>query len=207
MLKISPYPTAGNLGPSRLPQPFREMNIPTTFGYMLVIRPDPPSIFRQLAYQENSPLPGPEVDPDGWQPLPPALLKGTIYSKIDRPSFNVSPILLNAYATLEGGPFPVSQSSSTLIRKSLICSRHRLAFLCSMRLHRFVTGWKLDLPSYPSIELRDQKITTGGETLCKTRLLRMVDLWSSMGVSTAGRRDQALGRLEVWELQNLGQSQ
>ncbi|KAJ7628399.1 hypothetical protein FB45DRAFT_918187 [Roridomyces roridus] len=36
------------------------------FGYFSMCQPDPPSLLRQLAYQENSPLLGPEADPEGW---------------------------------------------------------------------------------------------------------------------------------------------
>ncbi|KAK7005954.1 hypothetical protein R3P38DRAFT_3040562 [Favolaschia claudopus] len=37
-----------------------------TFAYFSMQQPGPPSPLRQLAYQENSPLFGPEVDPEGW---------------------------------------------------------------------------------------------------------------------------------------------
>jgi hypothetical protein len=40
--------------------------IETTFSYIPSTRPPPPSPLRQLAYRENRPLLGPEVDLDGW---------------------------------------------------------------------------------------------------------------------------------------------
>ncbi|KAJ7784473.1 hypothetical protein B0H16DRAFT_1492632 [Mycena metata] len=36
------------------------------FVYFSMRQPDPPSMLRKLAYQENSPLFGPEADPEGW---------------------------------------------------------------------------------------------------------------------------------------------
>ncbi|SJL08604.1 uncharacterized protein ARMOST_11971 [Armillaria ostoyae] len=92
------YLTAEDIGPFRLPPPFHEISVLADIQYTLVasikrlgrlrgnakiyvpiIRPGPPTILRQLACQENSPLPGPEVDPEGWQQLPPALLEGTVF--------------------------------------------------------------------------------------------------------------------------------
>ncbi|KAJ6498815.1 hypothetical protein C8R45DRAFT_897469 [Mycena sanguinolenta] len=49
------------------------------FGYFSMAQPGPPSALRQLAYQENSPLFGPESDPGGWETQS-ASLKGTVFS-------------------------------------------------------------------------------------------------------------------------------
>lgn len=48
--------------------------------YTPITRPDPPSLARQLAYQENSPLVGPEGDPEGWHNLPAIEVRGRIFS-------------------------------------------------------------------------------------------------------------------------------
>ena len=45
-----------------------------------IIRPDPPSLARQLSYQEKSPLIGPDGDPEGWHRITPVLLRGSIFS-------------------------------------------------------------------------------------------------------------------------------
>ncbi|KAJ7757430.1 hypothetical protein B0H14DRAFT_2976612 [Mycena olivaceomarginata] len=50
-----------------------------TFGYFSMQQPGPPSALRQLAYQENSPLLGPEADPEGWHSQS-LSVKGTIFS-------------------------------------------------------------------------------------------------------------------------------
>ncbi|KAF5339259.1 hypothetical protein D9758_013331 [Tetrapyrgos nigripes] len=55
-------------------------NLQQTFVYIPAIRPDPPSLLRQLAYQEHSPLAGPTVDPEGWLTLAPVEAHGTIFS-------------------------------------------------------------------------------------------------------------------------------
>ncbi|KAJ7275678.1 hypothetical protein C8J57DRAFT_1504980 [Mycena rebaudengoi] len=43
-------------------------------------QPGPPSMLRQLAYQENSPLLGPDADPEGWQSLPSFSISGLLFS-------------------------------------------------------------------------------------------------------------------------------
>jgi len=53
--------------------------IKTAFGYVPNTRPDPPSLLRQLAYQETSPLPGPESDPIGWKTLRPFVSRGVLF--------------------------------------------------------------------------------------------------------------------------------
>ncbi|KAJ7874214.1 hypothetical protein B0H14DRAFT_2718570 [Mycena olivaceomarginata] len=49
----------------------------TMFVYVPALRPDPPSLLRQLAYQENTPIPGPEIDAEGWHTCPAVTVKGT----------------------------------------------------------------------------------------------------------------------------------
>ncbi|KAI1792706.1 hypothetical protein LXA43DRAFT_311003 [Ganoderma leucocontextum] len=52
----------------------------TVVGYLPIIRPGPPSMARQLAYLENTPLPGPDADPDGWHCLDPLQVRGSVFS-------------------------------------------------------------------------------------------------------------------------------
>ncbi|KAJ7451833.1 hypothetical protein B0H11DRAFT_1877092 [Mycena galericulata] len=49
------------------------------FRYFSMRQPGPPSVLRQLAYQENSPLLGPDADPEGWH-TESFSAKGTIFS-------------------------------------------------------------------------------------------------------------------------------
>ncbi|KAJ6624071.1 hypothetical protein B0H10DRAFT_1785488 [Mycena sp. CBHHK59/15] len=90
-------------GTFRLPQTFLERRFPTSVQYVLIVhinrsrfrlnsrqatmfayvpatRPPPPSLLRQLAYQENSPLLGPDADPTGWEQLPPFTVRGVVFS-------------------------------------------------------------------------------------------------------------------------------
>ncbi|KAJ7467198.1 hypothetical protein FB451DRAFT_1137875 [Mycena latifolia] len=53
--------------------------VSTTIGYFSMRQPSPPSALRQLAYQENSPLLGPDADPEGWNTQP-FSAKGTIFA-------------------------------------------------------------------------------------------------------------------------------
>ncbi|KAI0704174.1 hypothetical protein C8T65DRAFT_654104 [Cerioporus squamosus] len=52
----------------------------TVIGYCPIIRPDPPSRARQLAYIGNTELPGPDTDPDGWKCLEPLHIRGSVFS-------------------------------------------------------------------------------------------------------------------------------
>ena len=52
----------------------------TVVGYLPIIRPGPPSMARQLAYLQNTPLPGPDDDPDGWHSLDPLHVRGSVFS-------------------------------------------------------------------------------------------------------------------------------
>ncbi|OBZ72078.1 hypothetical protein A0H81_08019 [Grifola frondosa] len=51
--------------------------------YIPLLRPSPPSIARQIAYQENSPLIGPGSDPGGWKVLKPVTVEGTMFRTKD----------------------------------------------------------------------------------------------------------------------------
>ena len=55
-------------------------SLSTVVGYVPIIRPEPPSIARQIAYLENMPLPGPEADPHGWLCLDPLQIRGSVFS-------------------------------------------------------------------------------------------------------------------------------
>jgi len=50
-----------------------------TFGYFSMQQPGPPSVLRQLAYQENSPLLGPTADHEGWTSQS-ASVRGDLFS-------------------------------------------------------------------------------------------------------------------------------
>jgi len=53
--------------------------IKTAFGFISHSRAEAPSLLRQLAYQEGTPLPGPSCDPDGWKTLQPLIARGTMF--------------------------------------------------------------------------------------------------------------------------------
>ncbi|KAJ6512953.1 hypothetical protein C8R45DRAFT_812620 [Mycena sanguinolenta] len=90
-------------GTFQLPQTFLERRFPTCVQYFLVVhidrsrfrvnsrvqtnfayvpasRPPPPSLSRQLAYQQNTPVPRPEDDPAGWEQFPSFAVRGTVFS-------------------------------------------------------------------------------------------------------------------------------
>ncbi|KAL5526472.1 hypothetical protein ACEPAF_8195 [Sanghuangporus sanghuang] len=61
-------------GPLRI-----DSKLGTHFGFAPRTRPPAPSLLRQLAYQDNRPLAGPDGDPDGWTVLPPILVRGKLF--------------------------------------------------------------------------------------------------------------------------------
>lgn len=50
-------------------------------AYVPDITPAPFSLLRNYAYGENTPLPGPEIDPEGWYALPTASIRGRLFSE------------------------------------------------------------------------------------------------------------------------------
>ncbi|KAF9453506.1 hypothetical protein P691DRAFT_755560 [Macrolepiota fuliginosa MF-IS2] len=55
-----------------------DSQIKTAFGYVPSTRPGPPSLLRQLAYQQGCPLPNHLTDPEGWKILRPVLCRGAM---------------------------------------------------------------------------------------------------------------------------------
>ncbi|TRM64338.1 hypothetical protein BD626DRAFT_491497 [Schizophyllum amplum] len=53
--------------------------INATFGYAPSSRPLPPSIYRQIAYQQGTHIPSPLADPEGWHTRRDVLVRGTLF--------------------------------------------------------------------------------------------------------------------------------
>ena len=51
----------------------------TLFGFVPRVRPSPPTPLRSLAYQDERPLLGPDLDPDGWHVLPSVTITGRVF--------------------------------------------------------------------------------------------------------------------------------
>ncbi|KAJ6570979.1 hypothetical protein DFH09DRAFT_1153490 [Mycena vulgaris] len=112
-----------------------DSGLQTMFVYVPAVRPDPPSMYRQLAYQENIPVPGPETDADGWHTCSMATIKGTV--------FNNRQIEVQCVLSLSK---PLSYTRGSVIPCSLkyVChDLQALNLLCTpsasnVRLHRHV---------------------------------------------------------------------
>ncbi|KAI0635876.1 hypothetical protein C8Q77DRAFT_1155628 [Trametes polyzona] len=68
-----------------------KLTVPLT--YIPLARPSPPSVLRQLAYQADHPLVGPDGDPDGWKTLGPIRITGVLFKTVPLEAdcvFNVS---------------------------------------------------------------------------------------------------------------------
>ncbi|TFK27772.1 hypothetical protein FA15DRAFT_685673 [Coprinopsis marcescibilis] len=91
--------------------------IKTAFGYIPSSRPEPPSILRQLVYQEKLPLPIPSSDPEGWKTLRPVSVRGLMFKtrpiearctlSITRPLCYTRGSVIPCFITLEGRESPV----------------------------------------------------------------------------------------------------
>ncbi|KAH9850287.1 hypothetical protein C2E23DRAFT_735463 [Lenzites betulinus] len=57
-----------------------KLTVPLT--YIPLARPSAPTIIRQLAYQEEHPLVGPDGDPDGWKALDTVKVRGVLFKTI-----------------------------------------------------------------------------------------------------------------------------
>ncbi|KAI0074262.1 hypothetical protein K474DRAFT_1601787 [Panus rudis PR-1116 ss-1] len=57
-----------------------DSKLSTVFAFTPVIIPQPFSDARRLAYLNNTALPGPDMDPDGWQEVQPIQLQGVVFS-------------------------------------------------------------------------------------------------------------------------------
>ncbi|OJT03374.1 hypothetical protein TRAPUB_6043 [Trametes pubescens] len=57
-----------------------KLTVPLT--YIPLARPSPPTILRQLAYQEDHPLVGPDGDPDGWKALELVKIEGFLFKTV-----------------------------------------------------------------------------------------------------------------------------
>jgi hypothetical protein len=57
-----------------------DSQLSTSFAYIPSIKPPPCSLLRQIAYQENSLLPGPEADPRGWKTFPTVTTRGALFT-------------------------------------------------------------------------------------------------------------------------------
>ncbi|KAI0789899.1 hypothetical protein C8Q75DRAFT_806557 [Abortiporus biennis] len=78
----------------------------TNFQYMPIIRAAAPSTLRQVAYQEGSPILGPEIDPDGWKVLPPITLSGTLFTT-KKVTVEITLAISNPLTYASGSPIPI----------------------------------------------------------------------------------------------------
>ncbi|KAJ7170925.1 hypothetical protein C8R43DRAFT_875644 [Mycena crocata] len=143
-------------GTFRLPQTFLERRFPTSIQYVLVVhinrsrfrvnsrvqtmfayvpatRPSPPSRLRQLAYQENSPLLGPDADPTGWEQLPSFTVRGTVFST-RQVEATCDFSLAKPLAYTRGSPIPCAMTLSSTDAQALdLLSSPRAIFVCLRR--------------------------------------------------------------------------
>ncbi|KAJ3987412.1 hypothetical protein F5890DRAFT_1405227 [Lentinula detonsa] len=117
---------------------FREdNNLQMAWIYIPASRPDPPSQLRQLAYQENSPLLGPEADLKGWYTLPSAKVHGTLFkNRVIEVTLKLSLAQPLSYTRGSVIPLSLTLSSTDSQALDLLSSDRALA----VRLRRKVTS-------------------------------------------------------------------
>ncbi|KAF8150704.1 hypothetical protein B0H34DRAFT_149037 [Crassisporium funariophilum] len=124
--------------------------ITTAFGYVPSSRPDPPSMLRQLAYQQFLPLPGPSSDPEGWKTVRPVAVRGTMFKthrvdakctlSISKPLCYARGTVLPCFLTLEGRESQVLDMLS--VPSSIVVSlRRRVRFYNKTSSSRQDVAW------------------------------------------------------------------
>ncbi|KAJ7227371.1 hypothetical protein GGX14DRAFT_419298 [Mycena pura] len=77
-----------------------------SFAYLPLIRPDPPSKLRQMAYKEGGDILGPDGDPNGWKVLAPVQFKGKLFDAIEV-EVECTLALATPLAYTAGSPMPL----------------------------------------------------------------------------------------------------
>ncbi|KAJ2935435.1 hypothetical protein H1R20_g1660, partial [Candolleomyces eurysporus] len=90
----------------------------TLFGYEINSVSEPLSELRQLAYTEEIPLFGPEVDPYGWKVLPAFVVKGTLSGKALQVEITLAISNPTTYAI--GYPIPLRITLKTRSKDALV---------------------------------------------------------------------------------------
>ncbi|KAJ4494744.1 hypothetical protein C8J55DRAFT_497540 [Lentinula edodes] len=173
---------------------FREDgNLQLTWIYTPTTKPEPPSPLRQLAYQENSPLLGPQADPKGWYTLPSAKVYGTLFkNRIVEVTLKLS--LAQPLSYTRGSVIPLSLTLSSIDSQALDLLSSRQAL--TVRLRRKVTykraqnlaeinaPWNSVIPTDPTVEFADAvwwqrpgsvNLNETGPMPVKTRLYRELE--------------------------------
>ncbi|CAK5269637.1 unnamed protein product [Mycena citricolor] len=162
-IPTTPYFTGASFP---LPHTFRERRFPTSIQYLLVVelirgrfrtnsriqtefayvpgtRPSPPSALRRLAYQQNTPLIGPEIDTAGWKQFPALHVKGTIFNK--RPVEIICTLALaKPLSYTRGSPLPclMTLASTDAQALDLFASPQSLSVYLRRRLKPIVSASK-----------------------------------------------------------------
>ncbi|KAJ3830104.1 hypothetical protein EV361DRAFT_923544 [Lentinula raphanica] len=112
---------------------FREdSNLQMAWTYVPASKPDPPSELRQLAYQENSPLLGPQADPNGWYTLPSAQIYGTLFkNRVVEVTLKLS--LAQPLSYTRGSVIPLSLTLSSTDSQALDLLSSRQALTVRLR--------------------------------------------------------------------------
>ncbi|KAJ7592897.1 hypothetical protein C8J56DRAFT_1045349 [Mycena floridula] len=95
-----------------------DSRIQSMIVYVPATRPEPPSRLRQLAYQEHSPLLGPDADPEGWTSPQHIIVRGTIFSSRNI-QLSCKLCLATPLAYTRGTAIPLSLSIRSTDRQGL----------------------------------------------------------------------------------------
>ncbi|KAJ3874995.1 hypothetical protein F5051DRAFT_442826 [Lentinula edodes] len=104
----------------------------TPFIYVPIIHPGLPSRLRQVAYEENTTIPGPIADPQGWHTLAPVQIQGKLFNR-QTVNFSCTLSLALPLSYARGSVIPlhlVIQSDDVQTLESLFPPR---AIICRLR--------------------------------------------------------------------------
>ncbi|KAJ3872795.1 hypothetical protein F5051DRAFT_444863 [Lentinula edodes] len=144
---------------------FREDgNLQLTWIYTPTRKPEPPSPLRQLAYQENSPLLGPQADPKGWYTLPSAKVYGTLFkNRIVEVTLKLS--LAQPLSYTRGTVIPLSLMLSSIDSQALdllssrqaltVRLRRKVSYKRAQNLAEINAPWTSVIPTEPTVDFVD----------------------------------------------------
>ncbi|KAF7327977.1 Pkinase-domain-containing protein [Mycena kentingensis (nom. inval.)] len=112
----------------------------TMFVYVPAIRPGNPSAMRALAYRQNGPVPGPDLDPEGWHTLSPVGIAGAVFGD-RRVSLQATLSLAKPLSYTRGSVVPcsITYSCEDVQALELICTP-TTTNLCLQRHASFADG-------------------------------------------------------------------
>jgi hypothetical protein len=118
-----------------------DSQLQTVLAYIPCTKPREPSMLRQLAYRESSPLLLPEMDPEGWHALPTVPIKGRIFSS-HQVNIDLNLSLATPLCYTRGTVIPLYLTLSSQDRQALdlLSSPHAINIRLRRRVRYYISA-------------------------------------------------------------------